>query len=134
MHEFVGLPEPVMQNDYIAVKEFHYQGEDMNKTAGGIYMPGLEDPTGNVRSTDLYIVVGVGAGPWIDSTDIDGKPQRRPMPCKVGDVIAKQGKVFDIHVPGAIVGILQAYQVICVLGRLEQVAAKAEPKVEVILQ
>ena len=100
------------QNDYLFIKPLLNHEE---KSRGGIIMPTVEDPTHNVRTEGRFIVVAVGEGPWTDVPGPNGALLRRPMPCKPGDVIYFQGTAFQGRINGETVGIIQAYQVICVI-------------------
>lgn len=112
------LPQlPTPQHDYILVKEAH---REFRK--GSIIMPNVEDPTGNVRAGDLWEVVAVGPGPWTDRVGPNGEFLRRPICCKVGDIISFQGKGFGVNVDGGgQFGAIQDYQVVVIYPAVQPV-------------
>lgn len=97
-----------VQNDYV----FSRQATAVRQSTGGIYMPGVSDPTGNRALPDRFEVLGVGSGPWCVA-QIGAKEfefRRRPMPVKTGDVFSFSGAGFTVVAMGAPMVVTQAYQ------------------------
>ena len=110
--EKVRLEARAMQQDMLAPEPEYEEGEaehdyilvrsrpDLMQSRGGIFMPSVEDPTGNQRAMGWYEVMSVGPGPWTDRVDSNNQFMRRPMCCDVGDLIIFQGRTFGFNVPG----------------------------------
>jgi co-chaperonin GroES (HSP10) len=110
IHKDASGPETLEPlHDYIFTKE----ADAVRKSTGGIYMPGQPDATGNQAMPDRWEVLGVGEGPWCLKQDKGRVPElaRRPMPVKPGDELCFAGAGFQIAVAGAVMTVVQAYQV-----------------------
>lgn len=103
------------EHDYLLVR---LASAEMLKSRGGMFMPVVEDPTGNQRASGWYEVIAVGPGPWTDRVDANGQFLRRPMCCSEGDLVIFQGKPFPFTVPGVgACDCIQNYQVCAVQRR-----------------
>jgi co-chaperonin GroES (HSP10) len=113
------------QHDYILVREMT---EHVSISRGGVFMPDVNDPTGNKRAGARFEVMAVGPGPWTDRVtagEKDGAPtaigsrfMRRPMTVKEGDQVVFQGGGFLVNTDGGgqLIAI-QDYQIVAIYRR-----------------
>lgn len=96
-------------NDYVMAEP----RQQILTSAGGIYMPGQDDATGNQRLPLRFEAKEVSEGPWCLRWERGRSPgfERRPMSVKTGDTFLFDGTGFISHIGGAPRIVVQNYMI-----------------------